>query len=38
MPRISGPLTGWSNTSFLAMNRTRRFAGTAASPAKVKSR
>ena len=33
MPRISGPLTRWWNTCSLAMNRTRRFAGRAASPA-----
>ncbi len=33
MPRISGPPTPWWNTCSLAMNRTRRFAGRAASPA-----
>ena len=33
IPRMSGPLTLWSKTSFLAMKRTSRCAGTAASPA-----
>jgi hypothetical protein len=33
MPRISGPDTRWSKTSCLAMNRTSRPAGRAASPA-----
>jgi hypothetical protein len=37
MARISGPLSLWSKTSFLAMKRTSRPAA-AASPAKVKSR
>ena len=37
MPRISGPLTLWVKTSCLAMNRTSRRAGRAASPAYVKS-
>jgi hypothetical protein len=38
MPRMRGPLTLWSKTSFLAMKRTSRPALRTASPAKVKSR
>ncbi len=38
MPRISGPEIRLSNTSCLAMKRTSRFDGSAANPAKMKSR
>ena len=38
MPRISGPDTRWSNTDFLAMNRTSRRDGRAPNPQKMKSR
>lgn len=38
MPRMSGPATRLPKISFFAMNRTRRFAGCAPSPQKMKSR
>ena len=37
MPRISGPEILWRKTESFAMNRTRRFCGSAASPLKMKS-